>query len=134
MSSCNRNFAKGFQKIAKDHEAVPLKDRMPAESSRKLRNRGYAAGAGLLAGGILASRKGYKWTGRSLKGAGISGLLLGYAGENELYQRQRQEAALKKTAAPSWFYKMNKKMNTEKKLKNISTVGLKNTKIGQGLK
>jgi hypothetical protein len=38
-----------------------------------------------------------------------------------------------KVAAPSWFYEMNKNMNA-KKLKNISTVSLKNTKIGKGIK
>lgn len=39
----------------------------------------------------------------------------------------------KKTAAPAWYYEMNKTMNPLKNLKNQSTVGLKSMKAAKGL-
>ena len=137
------NFSNGFEKVARspeDNEHIKLHERGSAATSRKMRNWGYGLGLPALAAGFYASRKGHKWTGRGLKAAGSLSSLLGYAGENELYQRQRQEAALrrheadhKKIAAPAWFHRLHESTTPLKSMKNQSRVGLKSMKAAKGL-
>ena len=117
MNLRNLSFKNGFEKIAKKHE-------------KRLSGPTGGAAGGAIGGGLSMAVIGKSKKERMLLvpigilGGGIGG----YLGI-----KQHNKQLHKKTAAPAWYYEMNKTMNPLKSMKNYSTAGLKKTKIGKGL-
>ena len=117
MNSHNRSFVKGFEKVAEEKKGNPIHNALAG------------AAGGAVSGAIL--HKIMKASPLQIPLMAITTGLGAYLGTKS---RNKRLDAHNKTAAPAWFYEMNRTMNPLKSMKNQSKIGIKGTKIGKGRK
>lgn len=111
MNSCNRSFIKGFQKVANQKAVDHMVEHIHAGNHPGELDKTHLH---------LLAKYIHKGPGRIR--------LMHSDGRGIEIQGQV------KTAAPAWYYRMNKTMNPLKSMKNHSVKGLKAIKAAEGLK